>query len=60
MICLAGYDLCKSYTDSNQTINVLRKATLEVQDLNLFCITGKSGSGKKKYPPPSFGFTGFP
>ena len=46
MICLAGYDLCKSYTDSNQTINVLRQATLEVQESELVCITGKSGSGK--------------
>lgn len=46
MICLAGYDLCKSYMDSNQTLNVLRQATLEVQETELVCITGQSGSGK--------------
>ncbi len=46
MVCLAGYDLCKSYLDSNQTINVLRKATIEVQEAELVCITGQSGSGK--------------
>ncbi|HRR00818.1 MAG TPA: ABC transporter ATP-binding protein [Candidatus Cloacimonas sp.] len=46
MVCLAGYDLCKSYLDSNQTINVLRKATIEVKEAELVCITGQSGSGK--------------
>jgi len=46
MICLAGYDLCKSYRDSNQTLNVLQQATLEVQEAELVCITGQSGSGK--------------
>ncbi|MEN6444432.1 MAG: ABC transporter ATP-binding protein [Candidatus Cloacimonas sp.] len=46
MICLAGYDLCKSYIDSNQTINVLRKTTIEIQEAELVCITGQSGSGK--------------
>ncbi len=60
MICLAGYDLCKSYTDSNQTINVLRKATLEVQESNWSVLQENPARGKQKYSPPSFGFTGFP
>ncbi len=46
MLCIAGYNLCKSYNDSNQNIQVLRDSTLEVNEGDLVCITGQSGCGK--------------
>ncbi|MDP2172904.1 MAG: ABC transporter ATP-binding protein [Candidatus Cloacimonadaceae bacterium] len=46
MICLAGYNLSKSYADSDQTIQVLKNATLEVESGDMIGITGVSGCGK--------------
>ncbi|MDD4309029.1 MAG: ABC transporter ATP-binding protein [Candidatus Cloacimonetes bacterium] len=46
MLCIAGYNLCKSYVDSDQSINVLTDATLEVETAKMICITGQSGCGK--------------
>lgn len=46
MLCLAGYDLCKSYIDSDQSIHVLRETSLEVKEAEMICITGQSGCGK--------------
>ncbi len=46
MLCLAGYDLTKTYADKDQKIEVLKGATLEVETGSLICITGKSGCGK--------------
>jgi lipoprotein-releasing system ATP-binding protein len=46
MQCLAGYSLSKSYIDSDQSIQVLTDATLEVNEADLICITGQSGCGK--------------
>ncbi|MDZ4182816.1 MAG: ABC transporter ATP-binding protein [Candidatus Cloacimonadaceae bacterium] len=46
MICLAGYDLSKSYADSDQTIQVLKNASLEVEQGEMISITGVSGCGK--------------
>lgn len=46
MICLAGYSLYKTYADKGQDIQVLKDATLEVEQGELVCITGKSGCGK--------------
>lgn len=46
MHCLAAYDIVKSYTDSDQNIMVLEKATLEVANADLISITGQSGCGK--------------
>lgn len=46
MHCLAGYNLCKSYIDSDQSIHVLKDTNLEVQEAEMICITGQSGCGK--------------
>jgi len=46
MQCLAGYSLSKSYIDSDQSIQVLTDASLEVNEADLICITGQSGCGK--------------
>ncbi|HRQ67013.1 MAG TPA: ABC transporter ATP-binding protein [Candidatus Syntrophosphaera sp.] len=46
MICLAGHSLYKTYADKGQNIRVLIDASLEVEDGELVCITGKSGCGK--------------
>lgn len=46
MLSLAGYNLHKSYIDSDQSIHVLIDTTLEVQQGELVCITGQSGCGK--------------
>ncbi|MDD2229400.1 MAG: ABC transporter ATP-binding protein [Candidatus Cloacimonetes bacterium] len=46
MLCLAGYNLSKSYIDSDQSIHVLSDATLEVQEAEMISITGQSGCGK--------------
>jgi lipoprotein-releasing system ATP-binding protein len=46
MFCLAGYNLNKSYIDSDQNIHVLRDCTLEVKPGQMVCITGQSGCGK--------------
>lgn len=46
MQCLAGYSLSKRYIDSDQQIQVLTDATLEVNESDLICITGQSGCGK--------------
>ncbi len=46
MICLAGYSLHKTYADKGQDIRVLTDTSLEVENGELVCITGKSGCGK--------------
>jgi len=46
MFCLAGYNLNKSYVDSDQNIHVLRDCSLEVKQGQMVCITGQSGCGK--------------
>jgi lipoprotein-releasing system ATP-binding protein len=46
MLCLAGYNLSKSYIDSDQSIHVLADATLEVREAEMISITGQSGCGK--------------
>ncbi len=46
MIYLAGYSLYKAYYDQDQTIQVLKNATLEVEEGDLVVITGQSGCGK--------------
>ena len=46
MLCLAAYNLCKSYQDSDQSIDVLIDTSLEVQTGEMVCITGQSGCGK--------------
>jgi len=46
MLCIAGYNLYKSYEDSDQSIHVLRDTSLEVSQGDFICITGQSGCGK--------------
>jgi len=46
MQILAARHLAKSYTDSAQTIEVLKDINLELNSADLVSITGKSGSGK--------------
>ena len=46
MLCLAGYDLCKSYVDSDQSIHVLNSTNLELKEAEMIAITGQSGCGK--------------
>jgi lipoprotein-releasing system ATP-binding protein len=46
LICLAGYSLFKTYSDRGQNIQVLKDTTLEVEDGEFVCVTGKSGCGK--------------
>lgn len=46
MLCLAGYNLTKSYIDSDQSIHVLSDTNLEVASGEMICITGQSGCGK--------------
>jgi len=46
MLCLAAYNLYKSYIDSDQSIDVLTDTNLEVNTGELVCITGQSGCGK--------------
>ena len=46
MQILAARHLAKSYTDSAQTIEVLKDINLELNNADLVSITGKSGSGK--------------
>ncbi len=46
MHCLAGYNLTKSYIDSDQRIDVLKGCSLEVEEARIVCITGQSGCGK--------------
>jgi len=46
MLCLAAYNLYKSYIDSDQSIDVLIDTNLEVNTGELVCITGQSGCGK--------------
>jgi len=43
---LRAIDLEKSYIDSDQRIEVLKGASLDVDSGDLICITGKSGCGK--------------
>jgi lipoprotein-releasing system ATP-binding protein len=43
---LRAIDLEKSYIDSDQKIEVLKGASLDVDSGDLICITGKSGCGK--------------
>ncbi|HHV36513.1 MAG TPA: ABC transporter ATP-binding protein [Candidatus Cloacimonetes bacterium] len=43
---LSARDIFKSYKDSDQVIEVLKGASLEVSSGDLICITGKSGCGK--------------
>ncbi len=43
---LSAKHLKKTYIDSDQTIEVLTDACLDVSSGDLICITGKSGSGK--------------
>ncbi|MBM4403297.1 MAG: ABC transporter ATP-binding protein [Candidatus Cloacimonetes bacterium] len=43
---LSVTNLCKTYVDSDQRIEVLRNVDLEVMPSELVCITGQSGCGK--------------
>lgn len=43
---LSAKDIVKSYKDSDQVIEVLKGASLDVCDKDMICITGKSGCGK--------------
>lgn len=43
---LSARHLSKAYIDSDQTIVVLKDASLDVDEGDLICITGKSGCGK--------------
>ncbi len=46
MLCLAGYEISKSYIDSDQSIHVLTDANLELNEGEMVAITGQSGCGK--------------
>lgn len=46
MLCLAAYNLKKSYVDSDQSIHVLSDSSLEVGEAEMISITGQSGCGK--------------
>jgi len=46
MICLKGTDLCKTYQDSSEKIQVLRKTNIAIESGSMVCITGQSGCGK--------------
>ncbi|HPF08413.1 MAG: ABC transporter ATP-binding protein [Candidatus Cloacimonetes bacterium] len=42
----AIHNIYKTYHDSDQLIEVLRGTSLEIEERDFICITGKSGSGK--------------
>lgn len=42
----AAYNIKKAYHDSDQLIEVLKGTSLEIEEQDFICITGKSGCGK--------------